>query len=119
MGKKASEPRRKEREKIEARIRAGMEQALADEGLDRKDLPEKMDEAPASVNRWLTGPTTIPAWFVGKFCEKFRVDAGSLMGPDDGKKLELERLRALDEMAVLLQKVSEELKKGQVPTGLS
>lgn len=119
MKKKASEERRAEREKIEERIRAGMTRVLKDSVMDKKDLATKVDEDPTSVGRWLKGPTTMPAWFVGKFCLALEVDARSLVGPDDGKEVELERRQALDETATLLRRISGELEKGRVPTKLS
>jgi hypothetical protein len=96
-----------------------MARVLAEKEVDKNKLAQRTNGDPASVGRWLDESTTIPAWFVGKFCETLGVDAGSLLGPVDGDKVELERRRALDETAALLRKLSEELKKGQVPTGLS
>ena len=115
MGAPAPEERRKERDEIQNRITSRMDAVLKHSGWDRKKLAAALGEDPSSVSRWLEGTVTVPAWFVGKFCEVLKVDAGDLIGPEDAKAAELERIRALNEAATLLAGISIDFRKGKVP----
>jgi hypothetical protein len=116
MERELGKTRQEERARIEERIRAAMNEIFRRSGWTRRRLAREVNEDPTSVGRWLEGPSTMPAWFIVKFCEAFEVGAASVIPPTGGiHGLEVGRRAALRSTAKLLRRVSDELEQGHIP----
>jgi hypothetical protein len=116
MGRKATPTRREGRTRIEKQIRGAMNEIVRRHGWTKGRLAREVDEDPTTVGRWLDGSTTMPAWFVGKFCDAFGVGVQSVIQPVGGVHgVEVGRRAAQREIAKLLRRVSHHLAEGHVP----
>jgi hypothetical protein len=116
MGLKATVRRQKERARIEKRIREAMKDILGKSGWTKHRLAKEMKEHPTTVGRWLEGSTTIPAWFIVKFCDVTGVGPGSVLhAVGDVRGVDVGRRAGLRDTAKLLRGISDHLKKGHVP----
>jgi hypothetical protein len=119
MGLKATAPRQAERARIEKRTRKAMQEILRKSGWTKNRLAKEMKEHPSTVDRWLYGHTTIPAWFIVKFCDVFGVGPELVLRPHGGVHgITIGRQAALRETANLLRWLSDQLAKGRVPQSL-